>query len=453
MHGATETIDDLRKGSLHLNCECIELRSGDQSRVFKGPGYIRLDDLEFSVTLFVEGTPAMQQARPPLFAGGVSPGVLLPKEHYWSMAATDTRGRRWSAERIALPSTEGSGHTSGYTLSGSCRELTMTNDASKTYHARRIGIEMRCFDCIAFPRNACSRTTVVLDGQTRQESTNFNLAKSSFLGFELEIAEEDGDTRLRMTTGAPMLHPHVESRVSEALLFVLGTDINWSVIERTDEGSIRLTLRPRSKPHKPRFSGSPIAFNTISHADAVWNMFELYLSYVLQDTVSPYHPLSAQVSAVVLADEASVEAQALSVAVAVESVLNLFYRDVGRPAQSVLDAVKELQAYINEWHGMSELKTRALGSVGQMKSVRPGDRLRDLIERRVVADKNVSAWTRLRNSVAHGDWSGVADLQTFIDRTEDVLVLFNQLIFHLIGYKGKYTDWGAHGWPIIQYPP
>jgi hypothetical protein len=47
----------------------------------------------------------------------------------------------------------------------------------------------------------------------------------------------------------------------------------------------------------------------------------------------------------------------------------------------------------------------------------------------------------------------VQNLQSFIDQTARVKVLFLQLIFHLVGYAGKYTDWGARGWPLVDYPP
>lgn len=109
--------------------------------------------------------------------------------------------------------------------------------------------------------------------------------------------------------------------------------------------------------------------------------------------------------------------------------------------------------HVKAFAGDAKLIERGLGALGQLKTIRPGDRLRELVKQNVVSEVNVAAWRKLRNSVAHGDWSGVENLQSFIDQTGKVQVLFYQLVFSVIGYVGKHTDWGGRGWPLIDYPP
>jgi hypothetical protein len=44
------------------------------------------------------------------------------------------------------------------------------------------------------------------------------------------------------------------------------------------------------------------------------------------------------------------------------------------------------------------------------------------------------------------------DYQKLFDNIHRVGVLFRQVTFHLIGYKGPFTDYGAANFPIKQYP-
>ena len=60
----------------------------------------------------------------------------------------------------------------------------------------------------------------------------------------------------------------------------------------------------------------------------------------------------------------------------------------------------------------------------------------------VVGEAEREAWKKLRNTVAHGEWDKY-ELQQLLDLTGKVVGLFNQLVFHLIGYKGKHTDYGG----------
>jgi hypothetical protein len=182
-------------------------------------------------------------------------------------------------------------------------------------------------------------------------------------------------------------------------------------------------------------------------------MFDRYLTVVSQDMERYRHPLSTEVWGVLESSEATVEVQALVLAVAVESVLDRFYGNAVTVPGVTITAVDRLLEYLQKWDGDADVRSRAVGAVGRIKSPRAADRLKALVERGAVSQRGCDAWKKLRNTATHGDWSMVDDLQCMLDDINQVRVLFYQLVFHLIGYTGKQTDYGTHGWPLIDYPP
>jgi hypothetical protein len=44
------------------------------------------------------------------------------------------------------------------------------------------------------------------------------------------------------------------------------------------------------------------------------------------------------------------------------------------------------------------------------------------------------------------------DPQVRLDEINRCVTLLYQIVFFLIGYEGMFTDYGQHGWPLVQYP-
>lgn len=131
----------------------------------------------------------------------------------------------------------------------------------------------------------------------------------------------------------------------------------------------------------------------------------------------------------------------------------LGYRHVVTVPPATIAAVDKLLEVVGNWAGDATVRSRAVGSITSIKSVRAGDQLKALTQTGIVGRAGCDAWKALRNASAHGDWRMVKDdLQGTVDRIAKVRVLFFQLVFHLIGYAGKQTDYGNHGWPLVDYP-
>ncbi len=144
-----------------------------------------------------------------------------------------------------------------------------------------------------------------------------------------------------------------------------------------------------------------------------------------------------------------VEAQALSLVVAVESVLDRFFHEIGKSADGYLTKIDMLIEHVKAWDKDAKVLERAVGAVGQLKHIRAGDRFLSLIASGAVCPDAVAAWKKMRNSVAHGDWSGTTNLQVFLDRIgegADAFLPTDPSSGNI--YTGLQTDYGTHGFPF-----
>ena len=87
----------------------------------------------------------------------------------------------------------------------------------------------------------------------------------------------------------------------------------------------------------------------------------------------------------------------------------------------------------------------------------------DLVKQAVAAQggavtAHVKAWQELRNKQVHPsvgplDNPASRDFQEQLDLVHQVTVLMYHIVFHLIGYRGKYTDYATLNFPNRDYPP
>ena len=453
-------LGPLLAGTLHIDCTGISLKGTENGspKEFTGPGHITQTDTEgFAITIFVAGTLSLQEVLRP----GGAPGTLI--SNTFTLEAIDEFGRHWRAENIRMPATQLAAGGKGYVVRALCYELTMSRTSSGvTGHSLEVWSrdELRLpvphhtssglLPLVEQPENLAGRwyRTTVLSNTFRSDR------------FDFATFHHHGNTCVR-AMGKQPLPPKFGTRIWESMVFVLASPLSWSAIRLIDEGTEE--LRIRSPRERPSSNGNPPILQHLQPPTGdTWCIFDCYLRYVLRGSQPPepkLHPLSSQVFSVRNSAGASIEAQSLALTVAVENVLNTFLLETGQPSDPDIAALKDLMEHLKDWPTKNQsprkrAMERAMGAIGGFKNASATDRLRALVSEGVVSQNGVEAWKKLRNAATHGDWSQLRqNRQHWADLTGAVSTLFHQLIFHLIGYKGAYTDYGTHGYPLRKYPP
>ena len=442
-----DEITALRDGKLELDCVSMTLAKSDGSKTYSGPGYIRQNlNGKFEGRLFASGQLDMSAWFRP---NETKAGELFQQKYSWKLEAVDTRGRRWFADRIWQPNAGGHVDKPGFVVEAQFHELV--TEPEERYDSKYESMEMITFQKFDFPCNQSStKTRQLAEGEATFSST-LNVAKFQACGFEFLIHNDGELIHLKTHSESAVLQSCFEQRVSEAILFALGISVSWSVIQKYQ--AKRLTVHVFAwESRKLPFPRPPLACRYLITV-GIWELFERYLKFISDWQEVELHPLSAQLQAVWSSNRASIQVQALTACVAVESILTQFFDTKGQPGQKIVEAIMSALEHMRQWTGDRSILDRACTLIGGLKKSRAVDKLYDMVATNSVTEKNIGVWKKLRNSVAHGDWSRSENLQGLLDDFGDVLVLLYQLIFQLIGYRGKQTDWGALDWPEIEYPP
>ncbi len=451
-------LGPLLAGTLRVDCTGISLKGTENGspKEFTGPGYIVQTDTEgFAITIFVAGTPSLQEVLRP----GGAPSTLISDA--FTLEATDEFGRHWRAENIWMPATPLAAGGKGYVVRALGYELTMSrtndgiNDHSIEVWSRG---EQRLLDHTSFGLLSILEQPRNLAGCLYLTTVSANTFQSS--GLDFAAFHHHGNTCVR-AMGRQPLPTNIGPRVWESMLFALAGPLDWSAIRLIDEGTEE--LRIRSPRERPSSNGNPPILQHLQPPTGdTWCIFDCYLRYVLRGPQPPepkLHPLSSQVFSVRNSAGASIEAQSHALTVAVENVLNTFLLETGQPSDLDIAALKDLMAHLKDWPTKNQsprkrAMQRAMGAIGGFKNASATDRLRALVSEGVISQNGVEAWKKLRNAGTHGDWSQLGqNHRHWADLTSAVSTLLHQLIFHLIGYKGAYTDYGTHGYPLRKYPP
>ena len=99
-----------------------------------------------------------------------------------------------------------------------------------------------------------------------------------------------------------------------------------------------------------------------------------------------------------------------------------------------------------------KLITRVQGSLGGLKFPRAVDRLSALCNQGVLTSEMVKTWKKLRDTTAHaGTGTDPQKESIMVKRCFVVYELLNRLVFQIIQYSGKHTDYSTKGWPITYF--
>lgn len=448
----TDYLQALANIKFEVDCYQIVLTQEgeiDNPRIYKGPGtIIQNDENYFSVKIFCEGKLDIKEMFGKI--NRLTPGKLIERTNFYSLEAFDYAGNTWSANSI-LPDTNGGMECDGFLVSSNFKRLF----CHRKEHHKHKGATLKLFykGKYKIPCNTITKSKHIIGTEDRGTSSKFNVAQFEFENIEFEILSDDDRLIVYLYSQTENLTRVTAQRIHEALQFVLVNLELWDILliqkGKTQE-TIFQTVPPSSQKSRVQ---PPLHFDSVDREGYVWKMFELFFKYSLSYQEPDWHPLYEQVHKVIESGKASIEAHSLTLAVSIEGLLKLCFNEVALPDDEFKNLVKEATDEINKSGIDSILKKRLQGVLGAMKRPRAKDMLYSLQQAGIVEERLITSWSNMRNSSAHSDSIDLSEIQDYLNDCSAMCVLFNQLIFYVIGYKGEYTDYSLFGYPKKKYEP
>jgi hypothetical protein len=413
-----------------------------EKKVYSGPGTITQDgNGQFFVKVFCDGKPTLSEIMP---RNPPKAGQIIRASKFYALSANDLKGTLWQA-RI-MPFITGHLDYDGFLAHGHLRKISCEKEIPLPIKKNHLLITV--MGDIEIPCTTGTLIETYVGEEKRASSGRRNVASFKSCDLEFEITKYDKWLTISVTSDA-LITDALIVRIMEALQFVLGRSLPWTVIEITQEKTLKTHIRPPLKIDiKPR-TKPPIQF-TPTNTDT-WVLFDTYLNHFINFEEESWHPTFNIIHSVIEASSASAEAEVLTISVAVEGLLKTEFHDLGEPDKETKDQIALAKSLIKDSELNRDFKERVFGSLRGMKNTRPEDRLFELKNQGLIEQRLISSWRKLRHSSVHADELNFEELQKYLDRCKTVLVLFYQLIFLAIGYTGKYTDYSTYSFPIKNF--
>lgn len=401
-----------------IDCPEITLTQNieDSPRHFSGPGLIyQNENGQLLLKLFAAQKPDFEAEWERLNSQRRTvPGQVVPFNQYYDLQAQKLGDEAWTSARVLIDS---STDFDKVIVTADLWRIVSKNPFPVCKDGSRL--TFRIVDQLSYPANSQTIQTVKFGNKVDQMQSQVNVAEFGAANLQLRLYPDQGWTILEVEAKSA-ISPALTPRLIEALSFVLARRVCWAASELTTQDGTTTTLCSLVRASSETRILPPLAFKHVPEGAAhVWRMFERYLTKISENCDHSTHPLSRQVYSVLAAGEASIEAEALALGVAVEGVLKVAFPEKG-----------------NRKKGWAYKKLKQLAQQG------------------VVNLDSVNAWKSRRDDSAHGndiDLDSVETLQALLVQCRQCLDLFYKIIFLAIGYEGICTAYARPGWPTEEY--
>jgi hypothetical protein len=437
-------VKSLLSGDFEMAMSNCALRQcgGDLAIVYEGPGLLAQEPGK-SIRLRVFGAPtAPSEAFDREFSRDLTPGELLPDSQYYDFEGRDPYGAHWRANRISIETDFGSGT---YVRA---RPRILEKTVERSNPAERPVVVAFLPAKIELPWHAVNKK-----GERRWGEDQFERKAGRF---EWRIVTTDDGVWLTFSCPDSPVEPHFEA-------FLRGLSIftgRWlkPICLSIYEGDWQTTrvLNRLHETHAEKLL-TPIGAQREFAEDA--HLFlERFVVRAAEEngrgngTCDLAHRYWHRI---LRACESDIENSSLVLSVAVEGLVkNTLLSKTDVDAEFVRQA-KEAEPILKEAGLGPRALSCVLSSLGNARNPRVQDALRRLATNGVASEAHLQAWKGLRNAAAHG--SVLEDdeiaLQEHLDRFHVCLDLYYRLVFLLIRYEGRHTDYGSRGWPTRAFRP
>lgn len=434
-------VSDFRQRQLSIDFMQMSLVQngavGGGAISYEGKGYIKQsDDDKLAFKLYASKVENTDLTRDFNRLNETTSGQLYSADDFYTLSGVASDGSVWKAERV-LPHCDWNAQFENPVVRGGLSSISGGELAQGPK-----SIALHFFDKADLP--------VLID------KANFKAA-----GCEFRVENSEASFTVRAKSEDP-LPDYFAMRIEEALRFLLAQSVSPRAIIQPRA----ITLNSTTLKSPLIRLGPPISRGSAAFVDRSWDLFDAYLSYVMREgKFENWHPCTGHLHNAMEASANSLDAWAVGLGVAVEGLASMIEMKLDK-ARSKARAREEtklrnLQKLIVK--EVSKRKTykdstdRIRGILAGLTEVRAIDRMKWLAGEGGLDPKHIDAWRKLRNRGVHPKAKGDLDIasldfQKALDDLHRVNVLLYHIVFHLIGYRGPFTDYGELNFPTREYP-
>ena len=445
-----DLIKALHQNKLELDCTTMILKrqSEDTSTVHSGPGFIRQDENgRLFFRLFSD--QVSQDSAHPFPTSFPGPGVIVPDDAFYTLVATDSNCKTWESKRI-LPYVRVLPKNRPIIVTGDLGRITNT-DFLPFSNANTI-INLTFYDDFEFPTNRTTHTESRIDGVHEGGGSSVDAAKFSLDEHRVTIKRQDQSVQIHVECAGEQDPYHFENKFIESAEFAFAQIFNRASLETSHGNKKILVLNSRPVGKTRSKYKSPIRYESYIGAGPLYHLLNCYFCCVKDSSQQHRHAISVHTHSVVCSSGATIGAQALEIAVAVEGLLNDIFSECGSVQDDFREDVETARRCVSDLELDAVNKRRILGIFGGLLSSSATGKLEDLADQLKVRREHIKAWKTLRNHATHGNYLEDWDSQKFFDLVDTVRVLFYTLVFAAIKYEGPCVDYSWQGWPERKYP-
>jgi hypothetical protein len=466
-------IDAIRTGNWELACLKMDLVRGDGSESFSGSGYIRLtDDRQLTFTLLdTTCTPDIKKIFNDYNQPTLKVGQLIPKQHQYTLKATDDHNRTWISPPTIFNIHKSHEQNKGTVIRGKLDEIRSENslenvlpqDALSSQHTvyKNYKLIYHLFtDIGSFPCNAEQKTIVTVQNQERYQTFSLCVSQHDSCDFHYELLEKENDTIFTIESNADNNQPpeFMPMRFAEALQFVVGRPIDWEIFIVGYGNNEAVRVRPLPKRPNVIKMLPPIQWRKHQYFDEFWRMYDCYLFCIRNYYDSHWHQLSRRIFTLQHAMTSLWPIAMLSASVEIEGLVQHEMQVDFSECPNIKHLVDVILTFIRtcsypDGEAIDEQTvSRFTGALKNISSPTVRNKLDKLKDMGFARQADIETWSFVRNKATHAVKSEINISQENIKHRFQLVTLFYHLIFHLIGYHGKYTDYGEREFPTKNYP-
>jgi len=443
-----QDIEEFLKGQFALDCPRVELAPcvpSSKKTTLLGSGSISLNkDGYFDLKVYFPDSFSIDEVFERL---NWEAGKVIGDDAYYNLKAYELSGSIWEAERFIPDRNSGPG---GSMIVGKIPELCQKEEKHSESHKE--WIQFHFIEIIKVPLNTVVKEKETVGETTRKMKSSIRLARFAASSIDFEVEESEGHTKLSAVSDTVEFKELTINRIFESFCFVTSNSESWSVLVIKSKEATETRIRAVNPNALKSRIPPPIGFQRLQTTDSVWRLFDCYLTHVLLNEEDYFHPISQELYSIIESGKASLDVEALTLSVSIESLLKKELCTLYKITAELTKNICVAKDIVLESEVLDEdFKNRVIGALSAMKNARAKDILFALRHNGLVDKELTKTYGDLRNKSAHGAKSSGADVQNHFNRVSAVLVLLYQLLFLIIKYEGEYTDYGTYGYPIKQF--